>query len=55
MKTKHCGGCETVKPADDFATNRRAKDGRQFHCKQCLNAYSKVRKAAIKDGSWNKK
>lgn len=53
MKTKHCGGCETVKSIDDFATNRLAKDGRQYHCRECLNAYSKVRKAAIKDGTWN--
>lgn len=54
MKHKHCGGCGQIKPEDDFANNRRAKDGRQYHCKQCLNAYSKVRKAAIKDGTWNK-
>lgn len=55
MKNKHCGGCETVKPIDDFATNRRAKDGKQYHCRECLNAYSVIRKAAIKDGTWNKK
>lgn len=53
MKTKHCGGCSTVKHVDDFANNSRAKDGKQFHCRTCLNAYSVVRKAAIKEGTWN--
>jgi hypothetical protein len=53
MKAKHCGGCDETKPEDEFATNRRAKDGRQYHCRQCLNAYSVIRKAAIKDGTWH--
>lgn len=52
MKTKHCGGCETIKSVEDFANNKRAKDGKQYHCRTCLNAYSVIRKAAIKDGSW---
>jgi len=54
MKTKHCGGCNQIKPVSDFANNSRATDGRQYHCRQCLNAYSVVRKAAIKTGTWNK-
>lgn len=53
MKTKHCGGCDQTKPVDEFAHNSRAKDGRQYHCKTCLNAYSVVRKKAIKEGTWN--
>lgn len=35
-----------------LGTAMRGEDGRQYHCRSCLNAYSKVRKAAIKDGSW---
>ena len=53
MKTKHCGGCDQTKPLTEFANNKLAKDGRQYHCRTCLNAYSVVRKAAIKNGSWN--
>jgi len=52
MKIKQCGGCGHPKPITDFAHNRRAKDGRQYHCRKCLNAYSVVRKSAIKDGTW---
>ena len=51
-KTKHCGGCGQTKPVTQFANNRRAKDGRQYHCRECLNAYSVIRKASIKDGTW---
>jgi hypothetical protein len=53
MKTKHCGGCGQVKPEDQFARNRLAPDGRQYHCKTCKNEHSKIRKAAIKDGTWH--
>jgi len=52
MKTKHCGGCDQTKPVTQFANNKRAKDGRQWHCKICKNEHSKIRKAAIKDGTW---
>jgi len=55
MKTKHCGGCGQIKPEDEFAKNRLAPDGRQWHCRECLNAYSVVRKAAIKKGTWRVK
>ena len=55
MKTKHCGGCGQVKPDDQFASNKLAPDGRQYHCRECMNAYSVVRKAAIKDGTWGVK
>jgi len=53
MKTKHCGGCDQTKPVTQFANNKRAKDGRQYHCRECLKAYSVIRKAAIKEGTWN--
>jgi hypothetical protein len=53
MKTKHCGGCDQTKPEDQFARNRLAPDGRQWHCKSCKNEHSKIRKAAIKDGTWH--
>lgn len=52
MKTKQCGGCGEVKSATDFANNRRAKDGRQWHCRTCMNESSRIRKAAIKEGTW---
>jgi len=54
MKTKHCGGCDQTKLLNDFAHNKLAPDGRQYHCRECLNAYSVVRKAAIKEGTWKR-
>jgi hypothetical protein len=54
MKHKHCGGCDQTKPEDQFAKNRLAPDGRQWHCKTCKNEHSRIRKAAIKEGTWNK-
>jgi len=53
MKNKHCGGCNQTKLLNEFAHNSRAKDDRQYHCKTCKNEHSRIRKAAIKDGSWH--
>jgi hypothetical protein len=54
MKSKHCGGCNQTKLLNDFAHNKLAPDGRQYHCRACMNAYSVVRKAAIKEGKWKR-
>jgi len=49
---KCCGGCGENKPAENFSRNRLAKDGRQWHCKQCMSDHGKVRKRGIKEGWW---
>jgi predicted SprT family Zn-dependent metalloprotease len=54
MPTKYCGGCDQIRPVTQFASNSRAKDGRQYHCKSCKNEHSKIRKAATKEGTWNR-
>ncbi|QNL30547.1 HNH endonuclease [Gordonia phage SpeedDemon] len=36
MKT--CSRCGEAKPADDFHRDRRAKDGRSYHCKECAKS-----------------
>ena len=40
--TKHCGGCNTDKPLDDFHKNSSRKDGRSTQCKVCINTRNKV-------------
>src|SRR6185295_11442701 len=37
---KHCSKCDKTKPLDEFSLRRRAKDGRQPWCSQCVIAYS---------------
>lgn len=34
---KKCSTCRQAKPCDAFATDRRAKDGKQARCRQCHN------------------
>lgn len=34
---KECFACKVVKPACEFAPNRRARSGLQSHCKPCRN------------------
>ena len=38
---KVCSKCNTEKPLDNFGVNRATKDGFQYHCKECIRAYSK--------------
>jgi len=33
--TKWCPGCESIKPLEEFGTNRSSYDGKQNHCKAC--------------------
>jgi len=33
--TKQCTCCFKTKPLEQFSKNSRAKDGKQFHCKEC--------------------
>lgn len=35
MEQKRCSTCKAVKPVDDFAVSRRARDGRQSRCRSC--------------------
>lgn len=39
MKT--CSRCSATKPFDEFAKDRRAKDGRNSTCKECKKEYSR--------------
>ena len=34
---KRCTKCSEVKPYEQFSKNRKAKDGLQWHCKECNN------------------
>lgn len=40
MKT--CNVCKIEKPIDAFARDKSRRDGHQYKCKDCLNAYSKI-------------
>lgn len=33
---KHCTGCRSDKPTEDFTGNRTSPDGLQDHCRQCF-------------------
>ena len=37
METKVCTICGQEKPLEDFVKNKRAKNGRANHCKECHN------------------
>lgn len=39
MKTKVCTKCGIEKPISEFTKMTRAKDGLQYHCKQCKRNY----------------
>lgn len=39
--TKNCSKCKKCKKLDDFAIERRTKDGRRSKCKQCTKDYNK--------------
>ena len=36
---KQCTKCKKTKPLNDFHSNRTAKDGHSYHCKECHNKY----------------
>jgi hypothetical protein len=48
IKTKHCGKCGEVKPADCFTKDSNSKDGLHINCKDCKrqfeNFYKKNRR-----------
>lgn len=39
---KVCCDCYETKPVEDFTNDRRAKDGKLHHCRQCLHARTKA-------------
>ena len=41
VRLKTCTGCKKTKPIDAFALNKRHRDGRNYRCKDCCNAYNK--------------
>lgn len=38
---KWCPDCDTIKPYDEFCSNKRTKSGRATYCKECHNARSR--------------
>lgn len=42
MTTKLCTKCRQDKPTSDFSRPARAKDGLQYHCKECQNGRLKA-------------
>src|SRR3546814_8866201 len=41
MNSKTCRACRIEKLLDEFPPDRRAKDGRQARCRQCISAWIK--------------
>lgn len=39
---KACTKCQIIKPLEDFTFDKRKKDGRQPHCRDCVKAYQKT-------------
>jgi hypothetical protein len=46
--TKPCPKCHQIKPAEDFARNKRKKDGRSSNCKACCAAWFREYKKTAK-------
>jgi len=40
---KRCSRCQTEKPFDSFAKDRKAKDGHSSRCKQCMREATRER------------
>lgn len=53
MASKKCTGCNTVKPLEEFCSNRSKPDGRSYRCKPCTatatRAYYRKNEEARKD------
>lgn len=43
---KTCGKCKEVKSQADFALHSHTKDRLRTWCRECMNAYSKMRRSA---------
>lgn len=39
---KHCSGCKTFKPFNNFYACSRSKDGKRAECKECVTAYTRT-------------
>lgn len=51
METKTCGVCHLELPITEFHRNRSAKDGLQYHCKECTKNYDANKKARNKEST----
>ena len=47
--TKHCGGCDSTKYIDEFANDKKSKDGKTSKCKVCRNKNNQKYKSQSKD------
>jgi hypothetical protein len=50
MELKQCGKCGITKSADDFYRDRTRKDGREWICKACKEAYKRALREKKKKG-----
>ena len=42
VEMKKCNKCGKVKSLEEFCRDRTRKDGREYRCKECKNAYNKT-------------
>lgn len=49
---KVCSACKQEKPLDDFAKEKKNKDGRHYYCKACTSARHKAAYAARGRDAW---
>lgn len=45
LQTKVCSKCNISKPLDRFGAHKRTQDRLNYHCKDCINAQSKIYKS----------
>lgn len=48
--TKHCNGCDTTKPIEEFGIASKEKDGRNYRCKECVREKNRKRYAENPEG-----
>jgi hypothetical protein len=49
---KQCAACCKQKPLEQFGTNPRSNDKKNSYCKTCASEKERLRKQAIKAGTW---
>lgn len=56
METKRCSKCGEVKLLECFGIKRKALDGRNYHCKACINATTAAHRSERPEqrGQWDR-
>ncbi len=49
MESKICSKCKIEKPLSDFSINKNAKDGLNYKCRPCQNAYGAMIQAHYRE------